>query len=55
MYQKEWTRAPNNLRRYRKAGKNYTRVPIEEKESYKWIEGVNRACANTDQTRLVDI
>ena len=55
MYQKQWTRDPTNLRRYRKAGKNYTRVPIEEKESYKWIEGVNRACANTDPTRLVHI
>ena len=33
--QKQWIRDPKNLRRYRNAGKNFTRVAIKEKESYK--------------------
>lgn len=55
MYQKQGTRDPRNLRRIRNMGKNFTRLPIEEKESYKWIEGISSTCSHTDPEQLVHI
>lgn len=44
---KLWVRKDANLKKVRGAGKNFTRVPIEEKESYKWIEGIAASCKET--------
>jgi len=38
--EKIWVRQYENLNKIRGARKNHTRVPIEGKESYKWIDGI---------------
>jgi hypothetical protein len=53
--QKMWTRDVKNRRKIRNAGKNFSRVPVEEKESFKWIEGVNSVIANFPPEDLVHI
>lgn len=52
---KIWVRKDANIKKVRSAGKNFTRVPIEEKESYKWIEGVTESCANINRENLIHI
>ncbi len=42
--QKMWSRDSKNRRKIRKAGKNFTRVPVQEKESFSWIEGGELSC-----------
>ncbi len=53
--QKVWTRDIKNKRTIRNAGKNFSRVPVEEKESFKWIEGVNSVAAEFPPERLVHL
>jgi len=55
VYQKYWCRDLKQLRKVRAAGKNCTRVPIEEKESYKWLEGVTAACQQTQADTLIHV
>lgn len=43
-YQKQWSRDISNYRKVRSSGKKFTQVPIENKESYKWVEGINASC-----------
>lgn len=52
--QKQWTRDSKNLE-CKKGIKSYKQKPIEDKESYKWIEGISRACANVDPAGLVHV
>lgn len=42
--QQLWTRDIKNRRKIRNQKKNFTRVPVEEKESYKWLKGVSLSC-----------
>ncbi|MCB9025199.1 MAG: hypothetical protein H6625_02700 [Bdellovibrionaceae bacterium] len=51
--QKLWTRDIKDRRKIRNLGQNFTRVPVEEKESFKWIEGVNSVVAEFQPERLV--
>ncbi|MCB9026111.1 MAG: IS4 family transposase [Bdellovibrionaceae bacterium] len=53
--QKLWTRDIKDRRKIRNLGQNFTRVPVEEKESFKWIEGVNSVVAEFQPERLVHI
>ena len=53
--QKSWTRDVKNRRKIRNAGKCFGRIPIEEKESFKWIEGVNASISNFEPERVVHI
>jgi hypothetical protein len=54
--EKLWVRKGENLKKVRGAGKNFTRVPIEEKESYKWIEGISASCEEaTHKENLVHV
>jgi len=55
LYSKQWCRELKNLRKVRNEGKNYTRVPIEEKESFKWMEGISQACAPCNGAELVHV
>jgi IS4 transposase len=55
LYQKLWNRDVEKRRKIRNAGKNFTRVPIEEKESYKWIDGINKSNAAFDPDKLVHV
>lgn len=53
---KLWIRKDENLKKLRKSGKNFTRVPIEEKESYKWIEGIKASSQfSTHKENLVHV
>jgi len=52
LYSKQWSRDFKNLR---KEGKNFSRVLIEEKESYKWIEGVSNSYARYQSSKLVHV
>jgi len=55
LYQKQWCRDFEKFKSIRRSGKNFTRVPIEEKESFKWIEGIQQACDQQDPDHLVHI
>ncbi len=50
-----WSRDSKNRRKIRKAGKNFTRVPVQEKESFSWIEGVNSVVAEFQAEKQVHI
>jgi hypothetical protein len=41
---KQWARDISNVRKVRGSGRSHGRVPVKEKESYKWLEGIEAAC-----------
>jgi len=55
LYSKQWTRNIKDLHKVRKSGKNHTRIPIKQKESYKWIEGIEKACQKCDGDNLIHV
>lgn len=55
LFSKQWSRDIRNLHRVHRSGKNPTRIPIREKESYKWIEGIQQACDACGSENLVHI
>jgi hypothetical protein len=55
LFSKQWSRDIKNLHRVHKSGKNPTRIPIQQKESYKWIEGIQKACDSCGSDNLVHV
>jgi len=55
LYLKQWCREFKNLRKVSSRGQNRTRIPIKEKESYKWIEGIRQACRLCGGANLVHV
>lgn len=52
---KIWVRDRAKKKNIRSRKLNYTRVPVEEKESYKWLESVERAVEGLNPTKLVHV
>jgi hypothetical protein len=55
LHQKQWCREYESFHKIRGSGINHSRVPIEEKESYKWIEGVNCSCKGLTPENMIHI
>jgi hypothetical protein len=54
--QKLWTRAPSKIGNIIKSGKNMTRIPIEEKESFRWIEAIRNVSKQvSDPSKIIHI
>jgi len=54
--QKLWTRAPSKIGNIIKSGKNMTRIPIEEKESFRWIESIRNVSRRvSDPSRIIHV
>lgn len=55
MHQEQWCRDKLKCRRIRNSKVNYTRVPVEEKESYKWLKGIEKSCESSKPEQLVHV
>lgn len=54
-HSKQWVRDSEDLHRIRKIKKNPTYIPIQDKESYKWIEGIQQVSKTCGPENLVHI